>query len=79
MLLTKIINFLCQMKINIITVGKFDDMGYQIAFENYLKRINMEIYIMMIYGKIQNLLTLSLVWIRVYAIVEQHMLLKYNI
>ncbi len=39
--MTKIINFLCQMKINIITVGKFDDMGYQIAFENYLKRIKL--------------------------------------
>ena len=37
----KIINFLCQMKINIISVGKFDDMGYQIAFENYLKRIKL--------------------------------------
>ncbi len=39
--LMKIINFLCQMKINIISVGKFDDMGYQIAFENYLKRIKL--------------------------------------
>jgi 23S rRNA (pseudouridine1915-N3)-methyltransferase len=29
------------MKINIISVGKFDDMGYQIAFENYLKRIKL--------------------------------------
>lgn len=40
-LLMKIINLLCQMKINIISVGKFDDMGYQIAFENYLKRIKL--------------------------------------
>ena len=29
------------MKINIISVGKFDDMGYQISFENYLKRIKL--------------------------------------
>jgi len=39
--LMKIINFLCQMKINIISVGKFDNMGYQVAFENYLKRIKL--------------------------------------